>query len=447
MVGVVASALAVVGCTASSAEPPASPPAPPVHDVSRQVVYPRTATYWLEQDRSLPPVADLARYDLVVIDSEWANRVDHRIFSELRQLNPDIILLAYVNLIDYPARLGSSGYWADRYALWQYWGPTFSTFPASWLARTADGDSVSEWPNSLMTNLADVAPRVNGQLYSEYAANWVNEQVWSTGLWDGIFLDVWGDRIYSADRDSWDVDGDGTDDPSSAIYGPGGPWERGVTRAEQIMRAEMPDAILVGNGDRTLRDQVLNGLALESFADHRADRDPSGHIAQYLRLSVDPNHRRPGITLTINQRRTPAGSALDYRNARFFITATLLQDGFWAPMGQDYGELAYYDEMDGGGLGSGYLGQAVVADPTPDQLAAWYAGGVGTVAPGVVRRDFEHGIVLNNSSMEPHFVNLRGTFRKVRGSQDPSVNDGELVTSVTIPAHDGLVLLAVPEAG
>jgi hypothetical protein len=444
MVGAVATVLAVVGCTASSAEQPAISVAPPVHAEQQSVVYPRTATYWLSQD-FLPPVADLARYDLVVMDSDWANRVDRQIFSDLRQLNPDIILLAYVNLIDYPVRLGSSGYWTDRYALWQYWAPTFSTFPAGWLARTADGDSVSEWPNSLMTNLADVAPRVNGRLYSEYAANWVNEQVWSTGLWDGIFLDVWGDRIYSADHDSWDVDGDGTDDPDSAIYGPGGPWERGVTRAEQIMRAEMPGAILVGNGDRTLRDQMLNGLAFESFADFRADRDPNGHIARYLRLTVDPNHRRPGITLTINQRRTTAGSAQDYRNARFFFTATLLQDGFWAPMGQDYGELAYYDEMDGAGLGPGYLGQAVVADPTSERITAWYSGGVGAVAPGVVRRDFEHGIVLNNSSMEPRFVNLYGTFRKLRGSQDPSVNDGELVTSVTVPAHDGLVLLAAPE--
>lgn len=430
-----AALLAVAGCAVSSAEPPSA---------ATGALYPRTATYWLNQDY-LPSVDELARYDLVVLDSEWANRVDRKFFADLRQRSPHIVLLAYVNLVDYPPQLGSAGYYADRYALWQYRDSTTSTFPSQWLARTADGRSVSQWPNSLMANLADTAPRVGGQLYAEYAADWVERQVWSTGLWNGIFLDVWGDRVYGADHDSWDVDGNGTDDPDSAIYGPGGPWERGVTRAEQIMRFRMPTAILLANGDRTPRQQLLDGRAFESFADPEADRDPAADIAQYLRLSQDDQNRAPGTALTIDRRRAPAGSAQDYRNARFFFTGTLLQDGFWAPMGQDYGELAYYDEMNGAGLGSGYLGRPVVVDPAPDRIAAPYVVGVGTVAPGLTRRDFEHGIVLNNASTDPQVVDLGGTFRKLRGRQDPAVNDGELVTTVTVPGRDGLVLLTVTD--
>lgn len=456
MAVLVATVIAGAACGVTSPRVPAPPPAPaptstlastPAPTAIEGPVYPRTATYWLNQDY-LPSVPDLARYDLVVMDSEWANRVDRRIFTELRQRNPHIILLAYVNLVDYPPRLGSAGYYADRYALWQYTDSVTSSFPKKWLARTAAGQAVSEWPNSVMANLADTAPRVNGQLYCEYAANWVSHQVWSTGLWNGVFLDVWGDRIYGASHDDWDVDGNGTDDPAVTIYGPGGPWERGITRAEQILRAKMPGAIIVGNGIRTLHDQMLDGEAIESFADPGADRgDPNLDITRYLQLSVDPAHRRPGTTVTINRRHTTAGSPEDYRNARFFITATLLQDGFWAPMGQDYGELAYYDEMDGAGLGPGYLGRAVVADPTPDQIAAPYTAGVGTVAPDVVRRDFERGIILNNSGSIPQVVDLHGTFRKLRGHQDPSINNGQLVTSVTVLARDGLVLLRVPDGG
>lgn len=437
--GVLATVFTVVACTMPVDRPPPGPPPAQLDGP----VYPRTATHWLDQD-TLPTVAELGRYDLVVIDSEWANRVDRTMFAELRRLNPHIILLAYVNLIDYPLQLGTPGYYADRYALWQYTDPETSRFPARWLARTAAGTEVSEWPDSVMANLADTAPRVNGQSYYEHAADWVNRQVWSTGLWDGIFLDVWGDRIYTADHDRWDVNGDGIDEPDSEIYGPDGPWERGITRAEQIMRATMPNAILIGNGSRVPRDELLDGQAFESFADAAAERDPITDIAQYLQLSVSVHHRSPGTMMTINRRRAWPGSQQDYRNARFFITATLLQNAYWAPMGRDYGHQAYYDEMDGAGLGRGFLGRAVAADPTPLQAAAPYVSGIGTVAPDVVRRDFEHGIVLNNSGTDPRLVDLHGTFAKLRGLQDPATNDGSVVTSVTVPGRDGLVLLNAP---
>jgi 5-hydroxyisourate hydrolase-like protein (transthyretin family) len=41
-------------------------------------------------------------------------------------------------------------------------------------------------------------------------------------------------------------------------------------------------------------------------------------------------------------------------------------------------------------------------------------------------------------------VALDGSFRKIRGTQDPDVNDGRTVTSVAIPARDGLILLRIP---
>ena len=422
--------LAVAACASA---PATSNPQP----VATGLPFPRSAVTWLNQDY-LPTVDELARYDLVIMDSEWANRVDHSFFAQLRVRNPKIVLLAYVNLVDYPPRLGTPEYYADRYSLWQYRDAVTSTFPQEWLARTAAGQPVSQWPNSVMANLADTAPEVNGQTFAEYAAHWVADRVWSTGLWNGGFLDVWGDRIYGSDRTSWDVDRNGTDDPEAVIYGTGGPWERGITRAEEIMREAMPDAVLVANGDRTLSDQRLDGRAFESFADASAD------IQRYVQLSAGDGRRNPGLMLTIDRRRVAAGSPQEFRNARFFLTGTLLQDGYWSPMGISYGELAYYDELDGGGLGRGYLGRPMVPDPAADRVRAPYVVGIGTIAPGVVRRDFEHGIVLNNSTTEPVTVDLQGTFRRLRGTQDPRTNDGSSVTSVTIPGRDGLILLSAP---
>ena len=57
------------------------------------------------------------------------------------------------------------------------------------------------------------------------------------------------------------------------------------------------------------------------------------------------------------------------------------------------------------------------------------------------RRDFEHGIALNNSSSAPVTIDLKKPFRHLRGSQNPSLNDGSVTTKVTLEAHDGVILL------
>jgi hypothetical protein len=64
-----------------------------------------------------------------------------------------------------------------------------------------------------------------------------------------------------------------------------------------------------------------------------------------------------------------------------------------------------------------------------------------TTKPDVYRRDFEHGIVLVNASADPVTIPLNGTFKKIAGTQDRSVNDGSMVTSVTVPPQDGIILL------
>jgi len=61
----------------------------------------------------------------------------------------------------------------------------------------------------------------------------------------------------------------------------------------------------------------------------------------------------------------------------------------------------------------------------------------------VWRRDYDGGVALANATAGGQVVELDGTFRKLRGAQAPAVNDGSYVTQVTVPAHDGLILLRV----
>jgi Hypothetical glycosyl hydrolase family 15 len=414
---------------------------------SRETTFPRTATTYLGQS-SLPPVATLARYDLVVIYHEWPHRVPHDYFVKLRAANPRLRLLAYVNLTDSMSRIGSRQFWPDSYALWQFRTPSSSRFPRAWLAHTAAGVPVHEYQGSVMTNLTDVCPRVARQRFVEYAADWVVGRVWSAGIWDGFFLDAWGDTLWTVDQNRWDITGTGHDVPNAKIYGPGNPLDRGLTSGERTMRSRMPDAILVANGTRTLHAGLLDGLVWESFVDPLAHRDPVLDLTRYVAMGAAAAHRSPGVSLTISTRRVPPGSADDYRRARFAMTATLMQNGFWAPMGDDYGQPVYYDEMDGAGLGRGYLGHAFEPDPplsvitrATDPLLLYFTSGTGSPAPHVYRRDFEHGIALVNVGHTAQRVALGRTYRHLSGITDRLVNNGTAVDRVTIPAQDGVILL------
>lgn len=59
----------------------------------------------------------------------------------------------------------------------------------------------------------------------------------------------------------------------------------------------------------------------------------------------------------------------------------------------------------------------------------------------VYRRDFAGGVVLCNATAQTVTVSLGTTYRRIRGKQVPSVNNGRLVRSVTIGPRDGAILL------
>jgi hypothetical protein len=72
---------------------------------------------------------------------------------------------------------------------------------------------------------------------------------------------------------------------------------------------------------------------------------------------------------------------------------------------------------------------------------------VSEAVPEVWRREFTGGTALVNASDSAVTVDLGGTYHKIKGTQAPTVNDGSLVTAVTIPAKDGLVLLGTASTG
>ena len=118
---------------------------------------------------------------------------------------------------------------------------------------------------------------------------------------------------------------------------------------------------------------------------------------------------------------------------RYGLCSTLLHDGFYLYVAGHHGNGIWYDEYDNAGAGRGYLGQP---------KGAAYA--VGTNA---WRRDFTGGTALVNPTRARVTVSLGGTFRKIKGTQAPTVNDGSLVTAVTLQPRDGIILLPTTAAG
>src|SRR5207249_2366228 len=112
-----------------------------------------------------------------------------------------------------------------------------------------------------------------------------------------------------------------------------------------------------------------------------------------------------------------------------------MKNGFWAPRGDDYVQPLYYDEMDGAGLGRGYLGHALEPDPPLPVITTASEFGTGSPAPHVYRRDFEHGIALVNVGHTAQQVALGRTYRHLSGITDRLVNNGTAVDRVIIPAQ------------
>lgn len=59
----------------------------------------------------------------------------------------------------------------------------------------------------------------------------------------------------------------------------------------------------------------------------------------------------------------------------------------------------------------------------------------------VFSREFENGMVLANATPSTKTISVGSNFRRIRGTQDSYVNNGQNVSSVTIPPYDGIVLV------
>jgi hypothetical protein len=62
----------------------------------------------------------------------------------------------------------------------------------------------------------------------------------------------------------------------------------------------------------------------------------------------------------------------------------------------------------------------------------------------VFRRDFQNGTVFVNATSAPRTVATKGSFRRIKGTQDPVNNGASVGAQLTVPAYDSAILVRVP---
>jgi len=349
----------------------------------------------------------LARYDLVILPAELQLQ-GRALFDALRSRNPDIVILAYFPTKSYILGWGDTLHAGLRAGIQDGW----------WL-RSTEGAPISVWPGT------QALSATTG--WSAYLTGYVHDRVLGTGYWDGIFYDEVSGDISWVNGGNVDLDRDGVRDGARAADDA---WKAGMVSLLAAARRLDPDKVFVINGSSTPEFQALvNGRMFESFP---TPWEANGDWYEIMRryTVTQTQVARPEM-FVVNANTGNTGNLADYRKVRFSVASTLLGNGYFSfDYGdQDHGQLWWYDEYDAA------LGKPAGSPKNLDAPAD------PTWKGGVWQRDYANGVALVNPTGSARTVTFSSEYEKLRGAQDPRVNDGSIVSQVTIPARDGLIML------
>lgn len=372
------------------------------------VGYPRLANYFLKWELSSQEMAELHKWDVLVLDMEVQFR--HRDFlKRLRQQNPNIKLLVYITPESIIQNAGSS-YSQMRRQL-------AAGIGEGWYLRSSSGSKLSWWPGTEIMNVANDAPIKDGQRWNQYLVKFVVDKLLATGLWDGVYYDNAWDNITWFAGDNIDYDLDGKID-SNLDY----KWQEGMKYIyNETRRLAGKNYLIVGNSDSKYYTNELNGMMLENFS--------AGRWQHFMeRYKYNEDSRQSPVVDLINSNTKNTGK-ISQQDMRFGLVSSLLENGYFS---YDYGDTNHgqtwwYDEYD-----------IDLGDPL---ASAKSAHGYAPYQPDVWQRDFSNGLAIANATGQKQTVSLGGEYEKIHGTQNPQINDGSIVTETTIDGYDGLVLL------
>ena len=377
--------------------------------------------------------AAMARQDLTII-TDYPNFAPggesvQSIVQAIKAINPGALVFAYVedNFVD-SARAG----WPifepkiDAMKWWLY--PTGTTGNP---VLSSDGSGAK-----IINNTPHTALDPSGYDSVQWMTHFFVDQFYTPApALDGFFLD----DMFATPKEDGDYNEDGTTD-SHLAAATAGYLQAGAIEYVTTVRPLMAGKYQIGNiGDWTLTassgtgaqvpsgyQQLIDGGVMEGFIGESWSLETwagwPAMMDSYHRTMAALNEPKLGI---FNQ----SGSPTDYQGFRYGLTSCLMDDGYFSYTDPNvgYSGVLWFDEFNVN------LG----APLTPPVTAAWQTG--------VYRRDFENGIALvnpkDNNGGGPVTVTLETSYIKINGTQDSSVNNGAVVSSVTLQPRDGIILL------
>lgn len=371
---------------------------------------PKLINFYLGYEIRPDDPAKLAKWDIVVLDMDQSFQFPERV-REIKRINPNIKLLAYVS----SSEISQSRFLGDPRS------PGYklaNRIPEAWFLPRANGTRASWWPGAYLLNASTLAPSVGGQTWRTFIGPFIRDEIMSTGMWDGVFLDAAYENVTQHFGNDLDPDRNGKANTPAEINST---YRAGMRELiANVRRAIGGDKIIINNSSAAYAD-ISNGVLYENFPRY-GFAGPFAELRSALGKNPDP--KVSAINSNTNNRENPN----DFRLMRYGLSSALVADSYYSFDAGDAGHHRtwWYDEYEAP------IGNAR-SSPKNIKKDVW-------------SRDYERGIAIVNATKKAEDITLPGEFEKLRGSQDPRTNDGSIVTRVTVPAEDGIVLIRRSEA-
>jgi hypothetical protein len=376
--------------------------------------YPKLANYYLSFFDARQ-YQDLARWDLLVVQPEMVH-YQSSFWTYYKKQQPQGKILAYT----YPAMF------YRQFLFYDYWSWRTNIFKTieenNWWLTDTQGKIAEPWPQTSAINITK-------EDYRRFNLDYLDKIFKISTKWDGIFFDMVDIYASYYQPKGIDIDQDGRNDSPLKIDTA---WRVGMAKFLAESRDKWPNKIIVVNGNDYLAYQSpINGRMFETWPTPWQGRGTWADSMKSYLVKLPAQNKNPQIYI-LNGAYNPVDRRDVYAQMRFGLASTLLGDGYWSFDGgeKSHSELWWFDEysLD---LGEPTNTAYNLLDPTSVEIKA-----------GLWRRDFTRGVTLVNATTRAQTINLGANkFHSFAGLQDPAINRGEAVDSLTLCPKTGIILL------
>jgi hypothetical protein len=376
---------------------------------------PKVAAWDLSRDASATRQALLAKFGFAIVSV--APSALGPFAANIKQINPDTRLAQYLKFADLKPSASTGD---ENHALVQevnarnWWLRTSSGGLASWTGGLTAGINVTTW----------VAINPSGRRWPQFKARFDHDTYFKGA--PGVDY-AFTSNTLSRPRVSADWRRNGTNQPPSdaAVQSA---MRSGYAAYWSALRAANPALKIIAGADNDLSAAEYKGVADAVYLDGMIGASWSietwgGWSAMLQRYRGAMANVKPGKVAIFH---AFGESPSDYAALRYGMASALLDDGYFMFRPRSGSQVpAMYDEY------LAPLGQPATAPPT------------AAASNGIWMRRYEHGLVLVNPQQATASIDIGSGYRRIAGTQDPGVNNGQAQQTVTLGPRQGLIMVKV----